>query len=116
MTYSDLHICNMENFKKAEKTIPDIDLIEELGETFKVFADPTRLRILFALKDNELCVCDLSVLLDMTQSSISHQLKSLREAKLVKSRREGRFMMYSLDDEHVHEIIDAGLEHIQEDR
>lgn len=111
----DLHICNPENFLRGQENMPSQDKTESLAETFKVFADPTRLRILFALKDNDLCVCDLSILLDMTQSSISHQLKTLREAKLVKGSREGKFMVYSLDDDHIHEIIDTGLAHILEE-
>lgn len=115
MDYEELHICNIDNFKKAEGNIPDMEITESLAEAFKVFGDPTRLRILFALKDNELCVCDLSILLDMTQSSISHQLRTLRDAKLVKGRKDGRYMVYSLDDDHVHSIIDTALEHAIED-
>ena len=83
-------------------------------ELFKVFGDSTRIRILFALFEEEICVCDLAELLNMTQSAISHQLRILKNAKLVKSRRDGKQIMYSLADDHVNTIINQGLEHIEE--
>ena len=115
MRYSELDICNIENFNKAKNTMPNDEMVGKLSDVFKVFADPTRLWILYALKDNNLCVCDLSVLLDMTQSSISHQLRTLRDAKLVKGERKGKFVVYSLDDEHVHSIIQTALDHLEHD-
>ncbi|MCR5595742.1 MAG: metalloregulator ArsR/SmtB family transcription factor [Lachnospiraceae bacterium] len=87
---------------------------EELAELFKVFGDSTRLRIMHLLFDKEMCVQDIAEGLDMTQSAISHQLKILKNSHLVKSRRDGKQIMYSLDDDHVRTIISVGLEHIEE--
>ncbi len=87
---------------------------DELAELFKVFGDPTRLRVLSVLIDGELCVQDIADSLDMTQSAISHQLKILKNSHLVKSRREGKQIMYALDDDHVRTIIAMGTEHIEE--
>ena len=95
-------------------SLPDEDALYDLAELFKVFGDSTRVRILFALFKSELCVCDLSEALDMTQSAISHQLQILRTNKLVKSRRDGKQVYYSLADSHVVTIIDQGLNHILE--
>lgn len=87
---------------------------EQLAMLFKLFGDGTRVKILHALEQNALCVCDLAVLLGITKSAVSHQLKALRLANLVKSRREGQIVFYSLADEHVKEIIDVGFEHLFE--
>lgn len=84
----------------------------ELADLYKVFGDTTRIRILYVLKEKELCVCDISKELDMTVSAVSHQLKVLKIAKLVKSRKEGKSVFYSLDDDHVFKILDNGIEHI----
>ena len=92
---------------------PDPQLLT-LANFFKVFGDMTRIRILWALDLTELCVCDLAALLGMTKSAISHQLKYLRRAELVKSRREGKVVYYSLKDDHVRDIIEKGYEHILE--
>jgi ArsR family transcriptional regulator len=89
------------------------DLIS-LAELFKVLSDPTRLRILAALELEELCVCDLVAVLDMTQSAVSHQLAVLRQARLVKTRRDGRIVFYSLDDAHVRAILDVASIHLHE--
>lgn len=86
----------------------------QLASLFKLFGDSTRIQILHALEQNEMCVCDLAVLLGMTKSAISHQLKALKLANLVKFRREGQIIYYSLADEHVKEMIDKGFEHIHE--
>ncbi|MCH4184788.1 MAG: metalloregulator ArsR/SmtB family transcription factor [Eggerthellaceae bacterium] len=94
--------------------MPDEDVLFDLAELFKVFGDSTRVRILSALSCSELCVNDLAILLDMTQSAISHQLKALRSAKLVHSRKEGKIVYYSLDDEHVNAIIAIGMQHVKE--
>ncbi len=85
-----------------------------LSELFKIFGDPTRIRILCAMLDAELCVNDIAGLLQMSQSSVSHQLRILKTSKLVKSRRDGKSVFYSLDDEHVHSILSMGMEHIME--
>ena len=89
----------------------------DLADLFKVFGDSTRLRILCVLSDrDEVCVADLAETLEMTQSAISHQLRTLKQSKLVKSRRDGKMVYYSLDDDHVRSIIETGREHIEEGR
>ncbi len=103
---------NLVNKVLAE--LPDEDALYDLAELFKVFGDSTRVRILVALFESELCVCDISESLGMTQSAVSHQLQILRSNKLVKSRRDGKQIFYSLADEHVVTIIAQGLSHILE--
>ena len=88
--------------------------LEVLAEFFRSFADPTRIRILNVLAGGEICVGDLANTLEMTQSAVSHQLKVLRASRLIKSRRDGKQILYSLDDDHVHEILRSGIEHIRE--
>lgn len=95
--------------------MPDEEELYDLAELFKVFGDSTRIRILFVLFEAEVCVCDLAAALNMTQSAVSHQLRILKQNKLVKSRREGKSIFYSLADGHVRTIIDQGREHIEED-
>ena len=107
-----LHPADVE---KVRSRMPSDDALFDLAELFKVFGDSTRVRILSALSYSELCVGDLSALLDMTQSAISHQLKALRAAKLVRSRKDGKVVYYALDDEHVNAIIAIGMQHIEED-
>ena len=97
----------------AEKLPPEEHLLD-LAELFKIFGDTTRIRILFVLFEEELCVCDLAEALHMTQSAISHQLGILKRSRLVKNRREGKSVFYSLADEHVRSIIAQGMEHIEE--
>lgn len=92
------------------------DVVYELAEIFKTIGDPTRIKILYALKERELCVCDLSELLEMSSSAISHQLRVLRTNKLVKFRKEGRSVYYSLDDDHVLCLFGQGLQHVMESR
>lgn len=104
-----------ELLKIVNETMPEETELYDLAELFKVFGDSTRIRILFVLFEAEVCVCDLAQALNMTQSAISHQLKILKQNKLVKSRREGKSVFYSLADEHVRTIIDQGREHIEED-
>ena len=94
--------------------LPDDDLLYDLADVFKVFGDSTRIKILYTLFDRELCVCDIAEVLSMTQSAISHQLRTLKDAKLVKYRREGKTVYYSLDDDHVRTILALGTEHILE--
>lgn len=98
----------------VEKTMPKENLLYDLAELFKVFGDSTRIKILFALYESEMCVCDIAALLNMTQSAISHQLRVLKQSKLVKFRRDGKEVYYSLDDEHIFKILAQGLEHIKE--
>lgn len=94
--------------------MPGEYLLDDLAEVFKVFGDKTRMKILYVLHEKELCVCDIAQLLDMNQSAISHQLKVLKQAKLIKNRRDGKQMYYSLSDDHVHTILSMGMEHIME--
>ena len=98
----------------VQQELPSEDEMYDLAELFKVFGDSSRIKILFALFSHEICVCDLAESLNMTQSAVSHQLKILKTARLVKARRDGKQMIYSLADEHVRSIIDQGKEHIEE--
>ena len=99
---------------RVKDQLPAEETLYDLAELFKVFGDTTRIKIICALFESEMCVCDLSCLLNMTQSAISHQLRVLKSARLVKFRREGKVVYYSLDDEHIIHIYDAGLNHISE--
>ena len=101
--------------KIVKETMPDETELYDLAELFKVFGDSTRIRILFVLLQAEVCVCDLAEALNMNQSAISHQLRILKQNKLVKARREGKSMFYSLADDHVRTIIAMGQEHIEEE-
>lgn len=94
--------------------MPDDEILYDLAELFRVFGDTTRMRILYALSEKELCVCAIADLLHMQQSAISHQLRILKQAKLVSSRREGKTVFYRLADSHVQAIIEQGMEHIEE--
>ena len=94
--------------------MPDEETLYDLAELFKIFGDSTRVKILYALLEAELCVCDIADLLGLTQSAISHQLRVLRSSKLVKFRRDGKTLYYSLADEHVCRIISQGMEHVEE--
>lgn len=107
-------ICG-EIVNKVREKMPQEETLYDLAELFKVFGDSTRIKILWALDESEMCVCDIAFLLNMTQSAISHQLRVLKQAELVKSRREGKIVFYSLKDEHVKQIFDQGLIHISEE-
>ena len=100
--------------EQLKKELPNEDSLYDLAELFKVFGDSTRIRILSCLKISELCVNDISEALNMTLSAVSHQLRILKNAKLIKSRKQGKEVYYSLDDDHVEKIIDCGLDHINE--
>lgn len=100
--------------EKVRQQMPAEDTLYDLSELFRIFGDSTRIRILYVLFEAEMCVCDIAQLLGMTQSAISHQLRALKNAKLVKSRREGKTVFYSLSDDHVKTIMDQGLEHVTE--
>ena len=99
---------------KILENMPDDTKLYDLAELFKVFGDSTRIRMLYVLSEHEMCVLDIARVLNMTQSAISHQLKILKQARLVKFRREGKQIFYMLDDVHVKDIISEGLEHINE--
>ncbi len=94
--------------------MPKDEIIYDLAEFFKVFADSTRMKIIYALMEKELCVCDIAEIVGTTQSAISHQLRLLKQSKLVKFRKEGKEVFYSLDDDHIEEIVKKGREHIEE--
>ena len=119
MAIGDVEICEHTEVHKDRvenilHQMPSEGRLYDLAELFKVFGDSTRIRILFALFESEICVCDLAETLGMTQSAVSHQLKILKQARLVKSRREGKSVFYFLADDHVRTVIDQGLEHIRE--
>jgi ArsR family transcriptional regulator len=100
--------------KKVRKQIPSSEAISELADFFKILADSTRIRILSALLHAEMCVCDISMLLNMTQSAVSHQLRLLKQARLVKNRKEGKIVYYSLDDKHIKDVLSVGFDHLRE--
>ncbi len=109
--------CNViheDRVSKVTKYMVDEERLEGVADLLKVFGDRTRIKIINALSISEMCVCDLAHVLDMTQSAISHQLRVLKGARLVKYRKEGKVVYYSLDDEHVKEILNIALEHIKE--
>jgi len=119
MAKETLEVCSCHEVhgdlvEKVNHSMPDEAELYELSELFKVFGDPTRIRILYVLFESEVCVCDLAEVLNMTQSAISHQLKILKNSRLVKARREGKSIFYSLADDHVRSIIAQGREHIDE--
>lgn len=119
MAVNDVECCetfhsHADVLKLVNEQMPDEDKLYDLAELFKVFGDSTRIRILYVLFEAEVCVCDLAEALNMTQSAISHQLKILKQSKLVKGRREGKSVFYSLADDHVRTIIAQGREHIEE--
>lgn len=103
-----------ETVKSVKKQMPPDEQLYDLAELYKIFGDSTRIKILYVLFESEMCVCDISTLLGISQSAVSHQLKLLRQADLIKPRREGKTVFYSLADEHVRTIINNGMEHILE--
>ncbi len=111
---SDCEAVNIEIVNKVKSNMPDIKKLYELSDFFKVMGDGTRIQLLWALEESEMCVGDLAVLLDMTKSAISHQLKVLRMAKLVRAQKKGKNVYYALDDNHVQKILEYSLEHVKE--
>ena len=105
---------NEKLVREVQRKMPEFSEISDLSDFFKVMGDSTRLQLLIALQKGELCVSDLSYLLNMTRSAISHQLKALRLSKLVRARKEGKTVFYSLDDDHIRGILEKSLEHIRE--
>lgn len=115
----NIEVCNCtiiheDIVNKVKESIPEEETLYDLADLFKVLGDSTRIKILCALFEAEMCVCDIAALLGMTQSAISHQLRVLKQARLVKYKKEGKVVYYSLDDEHVKSIFDQGLIHISE--
>lgn len=110
----DCNVIHLDIVNSVKGKMPMEENLYNLAELFKVFGDTTRIKILWALVESEMCVCDIAVLLNMTQSAISHQLRVLKQARLVKHRKDGKVVYYSLDDIHVKQIFDQGLIHINE--
>lgn len=113
--HCDFMHAHPEVIDKIARAMPDDDTLIDLAELFKVFGDSTRIKILTALSGGELCVCDISKIVGMTSSAVSHQLKILKQAKLVSFRRDGKTVFYTLADTHVTTILRQGFEHINED-
>ena len=116
----DLEICtyvhvHSEKVQQIQELLPDEVTLNRLSELFNVFGDNTRIRILYVLFEDEVCVCDLANLLGMTQSAVSHQLRVLKDARLIKSRRDGKTVFYSLADDHVRSLLSQGTDHIHEE-
>ena len=111
----DFLCVHQDTVEKVQALLPAEDDLYDLAELFKVFGDSTRVKILYVLFESEMCVCDIAQLLGMTQSAVSHQLRILKSSKLVKFRREGKTVFYSLDDEHVRAILSLGMEHLEEE-
>src|SRR5665811_74956 len=109
-----INVIHEDIIKKVSSLMPDDKKLYELSDLFKVLGDTTRVKIIYALLESEMCVCDISALFNMNQSAISHQLRTLKQARLVKFRREGKVVYYSLDDEHVKLLFDYGLIHVKE--
>ena len=105
-------IIHEDTVNRVKKSMPKEEKLYDLAELFKVFGDTTRIKIIYALFEAEMCVCDIAALLGMNQSAISHQLRVLKQAGLVKYRREGKIVYYSLDDDHIKNIFDQGFIHI----
>jgi DNA-binding transcriptional ArsR family regulator len=110
----EVYLIDEEAVRRAREGMADEAQVEALAATFKILGDPTRMRMVMALTHAELCVCDLSSLLDVTPSAVSHQLRLMRQHRLVKFRREGKMAYYSLDDEHIVRLLAEGLRHVQE--
>ncbi|MCB2170175.1 MAG: metalloregulator ArsR/SmtB family transcription factor [Deltaproteobacteria bacterium] len=100
--------------RTVKQSLPDPIHLYDLADLFKLFGDSTRLGIIWALSESEMCVCDLCALLKMKQPAVSHQLKNLKQARIVKSRRDGKVIYYSLDDDHIRKLLNLGMEHILE--
>ena len=115
-TNSDFLAVHEDVVKRVLDKQPAEEELYDLAELFKVFGDSTRIRILHALLETELCVGDMAQILNLSQSAVSHQLKILKDAKLVRFRREGKIIFYALDDEHVRNILSMGVEHVEEEQ
>ncbi|MFR4778530.1 MAG: ArsR/SmtB family transcription factor [Finegoldia magna] len=110
----EVTLIHEDNVKKAINELPNDELIADLSDMFKIFGDQTRVKILMALESGEMCVCDIAAVMDMSQSAISHQLRVLKQSNIVKTRREGKVVYYSISDDHVKEIFDMAIVHVQE--
>lgn len=109
----EINIIHEDLVKRISDEMPDEDLLYDLSDLFRIFGDSTRVKILYVLFESEMCVCDIAALLNMNQSAISHQLRILKDARLVKNKRDGKVVYYSLDDEHVKHIFDQAMAHVK---
>jgi ArsR family transcriptional regulator len=105
---------HQETVHEVRRRMPEQVDLHELADLFKLFADSTRISILWALSEAEMCVCDLCALLKMKQPAVSHQLKHLKQARVVRARRDGKVIYYSLDDDHIQKLLNLGMEHMNE--
>ena len=117
--YNEIETCTVihehtDSIEYVKESMPNAESLYRLSELYKIFGDLTRIKILFALFEREMCVCDIAALLNMTHSAISHQLRVLKQSNLVKFRRDGKEVYYSPYDEHIYKILAQGLEHIKE--
>ncbi len=112
--FCDCEVLHEEVVAEVKKSMADDETVADISDFFRIFGDSTRIKILWALDKSELCVCDIAALISMTKSAVSHQLKVLRDARLVKSRREGKVIFYSLADDHVKDIFEKAVEHLDE--
>ena len=110
----DGQLLDEQTLQKLQDDLPNDEVLYDLAELFRVFGDTTRIKILYALFESELCVNDIAQGVGLSQSAVSHQLRLLKASKLVKFRREGKAMYYSLDDDHVRSMIALGMEHVEE--
>ena len=110
----DVRVIHLDRVDRARGSAADPREVEQLSQLFKALGDPTRLRIVMALQQGEMCVCDLAAALQLSESATSHQLRRLRVQALARSRREGQVVYYSLDDDHVAQLLELGLTHVQE--
>ncbi|MGD9212366.1 MAG: metalloregulator ArsR/SmtB family transcription factor [Desulfobacteraceae bacterium] len=105
---------HQEIVRKVQTKMPDAVVLYELADFFKLFSDSTRVSILWALSESEMCVCDICALLHMKQPAVSHQLRNLKQARIVRNRREGKVIYYSLDDEHIRQLLNMAMDHLVE--
>jgi DNA-binding transcriptional ArsR family regulator len=110
----EIQFVDEKKVNRARQSLKSAEAVAALAETFKILGDPTRIKIAFALSREELCVCDIANLLGVSQSAVSHSLRTLRQMKLVKFRKEGKIAYYSLDDEHIKSLLDVGFRHVEE--
>ena len=113
-SFCDCEVLHEEVVAEVKKSMADDETVADISDFFRKIGDSTRIKILWALDKSELCVCDIAALISMTKSAVSHQLKVLRDARLVKSRREGKVIFYSLADDHVKDIFEKAVEHLGE--
>ncbi len=110
----DIRVVHLDRVARAKAEAIAQNDLERLASTYKIMGDPTRLKIIMALRGGEMCVCDIAAFLGLSESAVSHQLRRLRESSLVRSRRDGQILYYSLDDDHVLDLVTVGMQHIEE--